>query len=84
MEVRTLVVETYKTLNDLNPALMKNLFAKTEVSMRRKNNLEIPNRNTAKYRDKRIRSLRPHIWNDLPEEIKKANSYDNFKKYLKT
>ena len=39
MEVRrfgTLALETFKTLNDLNPAFMKNLFAKREVSKRRR------------------------------------------------
>ena len=33
---RALALETFKTLNDLNPAFMKNLFAKQEVSKRRK------------------------------------------------
>ena len=51
---RTLALEFFKTLNDLNPAFMKNLFAKQEVSNRRKNNLEIPNRNSVKYRDNSI------------------------------
>ena len=64
--LRTLALETFKTLNYLNPAPLKNLFAKQEVSKRNKNNLEIPNRNTAKYGDKSIRSLGPHIWNGLP------------------
>ena len=60
--LRTLALETFKTLNDLNPAFMKNLFAKREVLKRRKNNLEIPNRHTVKYGDKSIRILGPHIW----------------------
>ena len=87
MELRrfgTLALETFKTLNDLNPAFMKNLFAKREVSKRRKNNLKIPNRNTVKYLDKSIRSLGPHIWNGLPEKFKNETSYDKFKKYLNT
>ena len=87
MEVRrfgTLALETFETLNDLNPAFMKNLFAKREVSKRRKNNLKIPNRNTVKYVDKSIRSLGPHIWNGLPEKFKNETSYDKFKKYLNT
>ena len=82
--LRTLALETFKTLNDLNPAFMKNLFAKREVSKRRKNNLKIPNRNTVKYVDKSIRSLGPHIWNGLPEKFKNETSYDKFKKYLNT
>ena len=39
MEVRrlgTLALETFKTLNDLNSAFMKNLFAKRDVSKKRK------------------------------------------------
>ena len=58
---------------------MKNLFAKREVSKRRKNNLEIPNRNTAKYGDRSIKSLGSHIWNGLLEELKNENSCDKFK-----
>ena len=79
--LRTLAPETFKTLNDVNPVFMKNLFAKREVSKRRKNNLEIPNQNTVKYGDKR---LGLHIRNILPEEIKNEQSYDNFKEYLNT
>ena len=82
--LRTLALETFKTLNDLNPAFMKNIFAKWDVSKRRKNNLEIANRNTVKFGDKSIRSLGPHIWNGLPEEIKNETSYDKFKEYLNT
>ena len=39
--LRTLALETFKTLSDLNPAFMKNLFAKRVVSKRRKNNLAL-------------------------------------------
>ena len=59
--LRTLALETFKTLNDLNPASMKNIFAKREIPQRNKNNLEIPNQNAVKYGDKSIRSLGPHI-----------------------
>ena len=82
--LRTLALETFKTLNDLNSAFMKNLFAKREVSKRRKNNLEIPNRSTSKFGDKSLRRVGPHIWNGLPEEIKNETSYDKFEEYLNT
>ena len=42
---------------------MKNLFAKREVTTKRKNNLELPKRNTVKCGDKSMKSLGPHIWN---------------------
>ena len=82
--LRTLALETFKTLNDLNPTFTKNLFEKREVSKRKKNNLETPNQNTTIYGDKSIRSLGPHIQNDLPEEIKNQSSYDMFKEQLNT
>ena len=41
--LRNLALETFKTLNDLNPTFIKNRFAKRELSERRKNKLEIPN-----------------------------------------
>ena len=78
MEVRSL------KHNNLNPAFMKNLFAKWEVSKRKNSNLEISKRNTVKYGDKSIRSHGPHIWNGLTEEIKNENSYNKFKEYLNT
>ena len=89
MEVRrlgTLALETFKTLNDLNPILTKNFFEKREPLKRRENNLEIPNRNTIKYGDMSIsrRNLGPHIWNGLPEEKNKENSHDKLKKQLNT
>ena len=78
--------EYNKRLNGIGMCkfLSKNLFAKREVSKRRKSNLEIASRKTVKYRDKSIRSLEPHIWNGLPEEIKNENSYDKFKECLNT
>ena len=74
----TSALETFKTLSYLNQAFMKNLFAK-QVLKRRKKNFEIPNQNTVKYRDKSIRSLGPHVWNGLPEDMKNENPYDKLK-----
>ena len=74
--LRTLPLETFKTLNDRNPVFMKNLFSKRVVSKREKIDLEAPNRNTVKYLDKSIRSLEPHTWNE--------NSYVKFREYLNT
>ena len=36
IRLRTLALETFKILNDLNLAFIKNLFEKSEVSNRRK------------------------------------------------
>ena len=47
--IRTLASETFKTINDLNPSFMKNLFNKRKFSNRRENDLEIPRRYTVKF-----------------------------------
>ena len=39
--LRTLALGTFETLNDLNPASMKNIFAKQEVPKRWKNDFEM-------------------------------------------
>ena len=41
--LRNLALETFKTLNDLNPTFIKNLFATRESSKRRKNKLRRTN-----------------------------------------
>ena len=46
--LRTLALESFKTLNDLNPTFIKNLLEKREVSQRRKNSLEISHQNSVK------------------------------------
>ena len=59
--LRTLALETFKTLNDLNPTFAKNLFGKREISKRKKNNLETPNQNTTTYGDKSMESWTAHL-----------------------
>ena len=82
--IRTLALETFKSLNKLNPHFMKDLFNKRNTFERKKNNLEIPRRNTVKFGDNSVKSLGPHIWNSLPEEIKSEQSYEKFKGFIET
>ena len=82
--IRTLALETFKTINDLNPSFMKNLFNKRKFSNRREDALEIPRRYTVKFGDNSITCLGPHIWNSLPENIKAEYSYEKFKEFIDT
>ena len=82
--IRTLALETFKSLNKLNPHFMNGLVNKSNKSERRKNNLEIPRRNTVKFGDNSVKSVGPHIWNSLPEEIKSEQSYEKFKEFIET
>ena len=63
--LRCIALEIFKTLKNLNPYYLKEIFSKTT-------NLtplhKINQNNAAKYRNNNLRSLGPHIWNSLPSE----------------
>jgi len=82
--IRVLALETFKSLNNLNPSFMKELFDRRYTFTRGKYNLDIPRRNTVKFGDNSIKSLGPHIWNSLPEKIKAEESYEKFKEFIDT
>ena len=70
---RNLCVEIYKTLNNLNPTFMREIFetrkTKRAVRERYKINLEIPMVNQASLGTKSLRLYGPKIWNSLPDHI---------------
>ena len=70
-----MALQISKTLNNLNPSFIKELFNKRNNVNRRKNELIIQTRNTVTFGSNSLRCLGPHIWNILPENIKKINSF---------
>ena len=68
--LRTLALEVFKTLN-MNPEYMKEIFHKAAFTTHRPLNLEVNENHTTKYGNKSLRCLGPHIWNSLPNQIKK-------------
>ena len=82
--LRTMTLEIFKTLHDLNPPFMKNLIHKRNNANKRKNDLVIPTRNSVVFGDNSLRCYGPHIWNTLPEHIKAETSFEKFKEFLST
>ena len=74
--------EIFKTVNNLNPYYMKKFFSKTTNLTHRPLDINFNLNNTTKYGSNSLRSLRPHIWNSLPNEIKKETEYKKFKNYM--
>ena len=73
MEVRklgTLAVEMFKTLNEINPPYMKNIFTPKENSKVRQNGIIVKRTNTNRFGTQSLRSLGPKIWNNLLSNIK--------------
>ena len=81
--LRNLATEIFKTVNNLNPSFMKNIFTSKENAKARPNNIVIKSHNSATYgEDKSLMTLGPKNWNALPEKIKSETSYKTFKEYI--
>ena len=77
---RNLALEIFKTLDHLNPEYMKEFFYKTTNLTHKPFNIKVNQNdttkygnNTTKYGNKSLRSLRRHISNFLPKQIKMRN-----------
>ena len=81
-----LCIEIYKTLNNLNPSFMKEIFelrlSSRPVREQYKLNLNIPRKKQVPFGTKSLESLVPKFWKNLPYHIKSAENY--LKNYLKT
>jgi hypothetical protein len=83
-KLRFLAVEIFKTLNDLNPSFMKEIFTlntRRDVSY---NRLLVKTQNSKKYGTDTLRSLGPKIWNSLPIEARNSENLFAFKHYINT
>ena len=81
--MRTLAIEIFKTINNLNPNFMKDIF-KSKINPRvRPFDITVSSHNTATFGDKSLLTLGPKIWNALPEKVKSETCYVKFKEYIK-
>ena len=79
--LRCLALEIFKTVNNLNPYYMKEIFSQTVNLTHIPLDINFNQNNTTKYGSNSLRSLGPHIWNSLPSEIKKETDYKKLKNY---
>ena len=84
-QMQSLCVEIYKTLSDLNPKYMRELFERnsSSYSTRRPNDLKIPGVNQTSYGSRSIRFEEAKLWNHLPDNIKSSENLYIFKKLVK-
>ena len=80
--LRTLALEVFKTLNNINPQYIKEIFHKTAFTTHIPLNLEVNENYTTKYGNKSLGCLGTHIWNSLPNQIKKETDYTKFKEFI--
>ena len=81
-----LMIEIYKTKNNLNPSFMSEIFEARDVQydLRNKNSLGIPNARTTSYGIETVRYLGQKLWQTLPHRIRESQSLTAFKKELRT
>ena len=82
--LRTLAAEMLKTLNNINPPCMKNIFTPKEDSNVRQNDIIVKRITTSRFGTQSLKFLGPKIWNNMPSSIKSETSFLKFKEYIKT
>ena len=76
--LKTLAVEIFKTLNEIKPPYIKNIFTPKENAKVRRNGITVNCINTSRFSTQILRSLRPKIWNNLPSNIKSETPFLKF------
>ena len=81
--IQALSLEIYKTMHDLNPSFMKDIFCvKLHNYSTRKQNLSYPNPHTVAYGLETFGYKATQIWSSLPTEIREADDISKFKSYI--
>ena len=86
MEIKrlsTLATKIFKTINDINPNYMKEIFYLSPHKTHKKYDLFVPSCNTTRDGNHSLRVLGPHIWNSLPVEIKQLSFLNALKNFIK-
>ena len=82
--IKLLATEIFKTINNLNPSYMKEIF---ELNTRRdtaNKRLIVQSQMSMKYGSYTLRSLGPRIWNKLPSDIRHCDNLSTFRELIKT
>ena len=84
-----IVLTVFKSLNDMSPEYLSNMFTKCHNSQRQlrsnnKNLLVIPKTRCVSFGDRALSVCGAKLWNELPETIRSINDLVTFKKHLKT
>ena len=79
---------TFKWMQGCAPLYLRELLVKQAntrtLRSNTKNLLQIPLTNQKRFGDRAFCAYAPRLWNELPDNIKAADSVQNFKKQLKT
>ena len=83
--IKSIACEVFKSLNDLNPVFMKEMFQEKDTPYNLRDNqlLLQPKFKKIKYGKNTFRYYGSHIWNSLPIKYKESTTLEAFKEQLK-
>ena len=81
--IKQLAIVIFKTLNNLNPDFMKNIFRSKPNARVPPRDLLVRSHKTVSYGDKCLKIFGPKIWNAVPTEKKRETSLSKIKEYVK-
>ena len=85
--LRSLCIEIYKSINNINPTYMNEIFKLRKTSRavcsNRKLNLDVPTINQVSFGDKSLRYYGPNIRSSLPFHIKSSENLEAFQNIIK-
>lgn len=83
--MKYIAIEIFKCLNGLNPNFMSDMFniKDSKYDLRKSKSMEVPSFKTVSYGKKSFSYNGCHLWNQLPDNIRNANSLSQFKNVLK-
>ena len=76
--LHTLAIEIFKTINNINPSFMKDMFTPKSDPKTRPFGILIKHPKFAKYGDKNLIAFGRKIWNQLPSNVKSLTSINKF------
>ena len=82
--LRTLATDIFKTINNINPSYMKNIFISKRNAKTRQHDIIVRHHNFAAEGDNSLTALGRKIWSKLPTNIKSLTSITKLKEYIKT
>ena len=86
--LRYLCMEIYKTISNINPSFIKQIFQLRDPNRTVRNqyklNLNVPKVNQVSYGEKSLRYYGPKIWNSLLFHIKASENLKFFKDIIKS
>ena len=83
--IHTLLIEIYKSINNLSPPIMKYFFdmTNTRYDLRSKQLLILPQTSTYRYGTKALCFKGSLIWNTIPNKFQNIDNIEDFKKHIK-